>query len=94
MDLCQEKEKKLLELIKKNTDCLNVQEQLYVQPKKNMADMDKQIKEINKQCLSIIKTSQKEMMLLKKEENCLIKEIINLEKKLGLTVDEQKKCRN
>ena len=85
-----EKEKKLLDLIKKNTDCLNVQEQLYVTPRKNMIDMDKQIKEINKKCLGIIKLSQKEMMALKKEENDLIRQIISLEKKLGLNVDEKK----
>ena len=85
-----EKEKKLLDLIKKNTDCLNVQEQLYVTPRKNMIDMDKQIKEINKKCLGIIKVSQKEMMALKKEENDLIRQIISLEKKLGLNVDEKK----
>ena len=85
-----EKEKKLLDLIKRNTDCLNVQEQLYVTPRKNMIDMDKQIKEINKKCLGIIKVSQKEMMALKKEENDLIRQIISLEKKLGLDVDEKK----
>ena len=85
-----EKEKKLLELIQRNTDCINVQEQLYAEPKKNMADMDKQIKEINKKCLCIIKNSQKEILALKKEENDLIKEIIALEKKLGLSVDEKK----
>jgi hypothetical protein len=55
-----------------------------------MADMDKEIKEINKKCITIIKDSQKEMMVLKKEECDLIKEIIDLEKKLGLSVDEKK----
>ena len=85
-----EKEKKLLDLIKRNTDCLKAQEQLYATPRKNMADMDKEIKEINKKCITIIKDSQKEMMALKKEENDLIKEIIDLEKKLGLSVDEKK----
>ena len=85
-----EKEKKLVELIKRNTNCLDVQEKLYATPRKNMANMDKQIKEINKKCLNIIKSSQKEMMELKKEENNLIREIISLEKKLGLSVDEKK----
>ena len=85
-----EKEKKYLDLIKRNTECINVQEKLYANPRKNMADMDKQLKEINKKNLGIIKASQKEMMLLKKEENKLIKEIIALEKKLGLFVDEKK----
>jgi hypothetical protein len=84
-----EKEKKLLELIKKNDDCVNVQEQLYSIPRKNMIDIDKQIKEINKKCLEIIKTSQKEMNILKNEENILVKEIISYEKKLGLFVDEK-----
>ena len=85
-----EKEKKYLDLIKRNTECVNVQEKLYANPRKNMADMDKQLKEINKKSLGIIKASQKEMMSLKKEENKLIKEIIDLEKKLGLFVDEKK----
>ena len=85
-----EKEKKFLELIQRNTECINVQEELYATPKKNMADMDKQIKEINKQCLSIIKNSQKEILSLKKEENDLVKGIIALEKKLGLSIDEKK----
>ena len=85
-----EKEKKLLDLIKRNTDCLNAQEKLFATPRKNMNDMDKQIKEINKKCLVVIKSSQKEMMALKKEENNLIKQIISLEKNLGLNVDEKK----
>ena len=85
-----EKEKKYLELIKRNTDCINVQEKLYATPRKNMADMDKQLKEINKKSLAIIKSSQKEIISLKKEENKLIKEIIDLEKKCGLFIDEKK----
>ena len=85
-----EKEKKFLDLIQRNTDCLNSQEKLYATPRKNMGDMDKQIKEINKKNLGIIKESQKRIMALKKEENILIKEIIDLEKKLGLSVDEKK----
>ena len=85
-----EKEKKYLELIKRNTECLDVQEKLYATPRKNMADIDKQIKEINKKSLGIIKASQKEIISLKKEENKLIKEIIDLEKKLGVFVDERK----
>ena len=85
-----EKEKKFLDLLKRNTDCLNVQEKLYATPRKNMGDMDKQIKEINKKSLGIIKESQQKIMALKKEENNLIKEIIALEKNLGLSVDEKK----
>ena len=85
-----EKEKKFLDLLKRNTECLNAQEKLYATPRKNMGDMDKQIKEINKKSLGIIKDSQKKIMALKKEENILIKEIIALEKKLGLSVDEKK----
>ena len=85
-----EKEKKFLELIKRNTECLNAQEKLYATPRKNMGDMDKQIKEINKKSLGIIKDSQNKIMLLKKEEHDLIKDIIALEKKLGLSVDEKK----
>ena len=85
-----EKEKKFLDLLKRNTDILKAQEQLYATPKQKMIDMDKEIKEKNKMSINIIKSSQKEMLALKKEENNLIKEIIDLEKKLGLFVDEKK----
>ena len=46
--------------------------------------MDKEIKEKNKMSINIIKSFKKKMLALKKEENNLIKEIIDLEKKLGL----------
>ena len=36
-----EKEKKYLELIQRNTQCLNAQEKLYANPRKNMASLDK-----------------------------------------------------
>ena len=75
-----EKENKYMELIQRNTQCLKVQEQLYSTPRKNMAELDKKIKELNKQCFEIIKSSQKEMLKLKKEERNLILEIISLEK--------------
>ena len=52
--------------------------------------MDKEIKEKNKMSINIIKSFKKKMLALKKEENNLIKEIIDLEKKLGLYVDEKK----
>ena len=58
-----EKEKKFLDLLKRNTDCLNVQEKLYAEPKKKMINMDIEIKKINKQCINIIKNSQKEMLV-------------------------------
>ena len=79
-----EKENKYLELIQRNTECLKVQEQLYSTPRKNMAELDKKIKEINKQCFEIIKSSQKEVSKLKKEERNLILEIISLQKRLGI----------
>ena len=60
-----EKEKKYLELIRRNSECLKVQEQLYSTPRKNMADMDKKIKEINKKIFEIIKSSQKKWLNLK-----------------------------
>jgi len=84
------KEKKYLELIQKNTECIKVQEQLYSTPRKNMAQLDKKKKEINKQCFDIIKSSQKVMSELKKEEKNLILEIISLQKKLGLNVELKK----
>ena len=85
-----EKEKKYLELIQQNTDCIKVQEQLYSTPRKNMAGLDKKIKEINKQCFEIIKSSQKKMTQLKKEERILIMDIIKLQKNLGLVVELKK----
>ena len=84
------KENKYLELIQKNTECLKVQEQLYSTPRKNMAELDKKIKEINKQCFEIIKSSQKEMIKLKKDERNLILEIISLQKKLGMNIKLKK----
>ena len=85
-----EKEKKYLELIRRNSECLKVQEQLYSTPRKNMADMDKKIKEINKKIFEIIKSSQKEMAKLKKDEIKFIELIISFEKKLGLQVELKK----
>ena len=79
-----EREVKYLQLIKRNTDCLKVQEQLYSTPRKNMAELDKKIKEINKQCFGIIKASQKKMIEFKNEEKNLIFEIISLQKKIGI----------
>ena len=60
------KEIKYLELVQRITECLKVQEQLYSTPRKNMEGLDKRIKELNKQCFEIIKSSQKEMTKLKK----------------------------
>ena len=85
-----EKEKKYIDLIQRNTECIKVQEQMYSTPRKNMAGLDKKIKEINKQCFEIIKASQKEMAKLKKEERNLILEIISLQKNLGLDVELKK----
>ena len=85
-----EKEKKYLELIQRNTECVKVQEQLYANPRKNMAGLDKQIKEINKLCFNAIKLSQKKMTELKKEERNLILEIISIQKKIGLDVELKK----
>ena len=85
-----EKEKKYLELIRRNSECLKVQEQLYSTPRKNMADMDKKIKEINKKIFEIIKSSQKEMAKLKKDEIKFIELIISFEKKLGLQIELKK----
>ena len=81
-----EKEKKYLELIRRNSECLKAQEQLYSTPRKNMADMDKKIKEINKKIFEIIKSSQKEMAKLKEDEIKFIELIISFEKKLGLQI--------
>ena len=85
-----EKEKKYLELIQRNTQCLNAQEKLYANPRKNMASLDKEIKELNKQCFNIIKLSQKKMTELKREERNLILDIISIQKKIGLDVELKK----
>ena len=85
-----QKEKKYMELIQRNTECLKVQEQLYSTPRKNMAGLDKKIREINKECFDIIKASQKKIVELKKEERNLILDIISLQKKLGLDVELKK----
>ena len=79
-----DKEKKYLELIKRNTECLKVQEQLYSTPRKNIEVLDMKLKSLNKECFEIIKASQKEMAKLKKEERNLILEIITIQKKLGV----------
>ena len=63
---------------------------IFNKPINNVADIDKQIKEINKNCFEIIKNSQKKIIALKNEENNLIKEIIAYEKKIGLFIDEKK----
>ena len=54
--------------------------------------MDKEIKEKNKMSINIIKSSKKEMLALKKEENNLIKEIIDLEKKLDYMSMKKNPC--
>ena len=85
-----EKEIQLLELIKNYKNYLDTQEKLYSTPRKNIEIIDKQIKEINKKCFGINKICQKEIFELKNKENSLINKINNLEKKLGLKVDEKK----
>ena len=77
-------------ILTKNIQCENDNKILLNYPKINMADIDKQIKKINKDCFEIIKNSQKKIIALKNEENNLIKEIISYEKKIGLFVDEKK----
>ena len=78
-------------ILTKNIQCENDDEKLFLNNKKNnMADIDKQIKKINKDCFEIIKNSQKKIIALKNEENNLINEIISYEKKIGLFVDEKK----
>ena len=81
--------KKLYELIIKNTKCVKEQE-INFMPKMSLGvDFDKKIKEINKIIKFNIKESQKLIEKLKKEELELIKQIIDLEKKLGIKVTEK-----
>ena len=82
-----EKEQKSLQLNKNINEHEKI---LFNKPINNVADIDKQIKEINKNCFQIIKNSQKKIIALKNEENNLIKEIISYEKKIGLFIDEKK----
>ena len=81
--------KKLYELIIKNTKCVKEQE-INFMPKMSLGvDFDKKIKEVNKIIRFNIKESQKLIEKLKKEELELMKQIINLEKKLGIKVTEK-----
>ena len=75
-----ENEKKLYELIKKYNECLNSQKELCSNPRKNISIIDRQIKELNKQCFRCQSNSDKEIFVLKQEEDKIIKEINSLEK--------------
>lgn len=81
-----EEHEKLRELLKKNTKCILTQETKFMIHKKKMDELDKHIKEYNKQKLIIIKSNQKIIKNLKEKEIENIKQIIDAQKKLGLPV--------
>ena len=84
------KEKEYLELIKKYDQCLKIGEELFSNPRKNIDNLDKQIKLLYKKYFGKNKSSEEEIFELKNKENSISKEIENLEIKLGLIKKEPK----
>ena len=84
------KEKEYLELIKKYDQCLKIGEELFSNPRKNIDNLDKQIKLLYKKYFGKNKSSEEEIFELKNKENSISKEIENLEVKLGLIKKEPK----
>ena len=82
--------KEYLELIKKYNECLKTGEKLFSGPRKNINDLDNQIKKIYKKYYGNNKSSQEEVFELKKEENSISEEIEKIEIKLGLIKKEPK----
>jgi small-conductance mechanosensitive channel len=70
-----QKEKEYLELIKRYNECLKIGEKLFSGPRKNINDLDNQIKRIYKKYYGNNKSSQEEIFELKKEENSISNEI-------------------
>ena len=85
-----QKEKEYLELIKRYNECLKIGEKLFSGPRKNINDLDNQIKRIYKKYYGNNKSSQEEIFELKKEENSISNEIEKIEIKLGLIKKEPK----
>ena len=85
-----QKEKEYIELIKRYSDCLKVGEKLFSVPRKNIDDMDKQIKAIYRKYYGNNKSSQEEIFEHKKEADLISKEIQKLEIKFGLAKKEIK----
>ena len=85
-----QKEKEYIELIKRYSDCLKVGEKLFSVPRKNIDDMDKQIKAIYRKYYGNNKSSQEEIFEHKKEADLISKEIEKLEIKFGLAKKEIK----
>ena len=84
------KEKEYLELIKKYSNCLKFSEKIFSIPRKNIDDLDKQIKSLYKKYNGNNRNSEEDIFDLKKEENLINKEIEELEIKLGLIKKEVK----
>ena len=82
--------KEYLELIKKYNECLKMGEKLFSGPRKNINDLDNQIKKIYKKYYGNNKSSQEEVFELKKEENSISEEIEKIEIKFGLIKKEPK----
>ena len=85
-----QKEKEYLELIKQYSECLKLSEKIFYIPRKNIDDLDKQVKAIYKKYYGNNKVSQEEIFHLKEETNSIEREIEKLEVKLGLIKKEPK----
>ena len=84
------KEKEYLELIKQYNDSLKIGENLFSAPRKNIEDLDKQIRAIYKKYYGNNKNIQEEIFELKKEESLISNEIKKIEIKLGFIKKEIK----
>ena len=76
-----ENEKQLFELIKKYNELIDIQREISSNPRKNISIIDKQIKELNKNCFRCVKNSENAIFGLKQEEDNTAKEINLLEQK-------------
>ena len=83
-------ENEYLELIKQYNLLLKKGEKLFSIPRKNIDELDKQIKSLYKKYFGKNKNTQEEIFEFKNKENLISKEIENLEVKLGLIKKEQK----
>ena len=84
------KEKEYLELIKQYEQCLKKGEELFSTPRKNIDNLDKQIKLLYKKYFAKNKNSKEEIFKLKNEEKSISEKIGNLEVKLGIIKKEPK----
>lgn len=82
----EEDNKKLDLLLRKNNLIIHEQENKFSLQKKKMDSFDKQIKDLSKEKMLIIKSTQLTIKRLTSEQEVVIKNIIEMQKKLGLPV--------